>query len=72
MAYNTPAMEPRFQYTQTKALECAIAMQWAFAIWNAGRGGSRTAPAPEPIHVRIGLNAGEPIAEENDRPASSH
>jgi class 3 adenylate cyclase len=50
----------------TKALECAIAMQRAFAKWNAGRGGSRTAPAPEPIRVRIGLNAGEPIAEDDD------
>jgi class 3 adenylate cyclase len=49
----------------TKALECAIAMQRAFAAWNAGRGGSRTAPAPEPIRVRIGLNAGEPIAEDD-------
>ena len=49
----------------TKALECAIAMQRAFAEWNAGRGGSRTAPAPEPIRVRIGLNAGEPIAEDD-------
>jgi class 3 adenylate cyclase len=50
----------------TKALECAIAMQRAFAKWNAGWGGSRTAPAPESIRVRIGLNAGEPIAEEDD------
>ena len=50
----------------TKALECAITMQRAFAEWNAGRGGSRTAPAPEPIRVRIGLNAGEPIAEDED------
>ncbi len=50
----------------TKALECAIAIQRAFAKWNAGRGGSRTAPAPEPIRVRIGLNAGEPIAEDED------
>jgi len=49
----------------TKALQCAIAMQRAFAEWNAGRGGSRTAPAPEPIRVRVGLNAGEPIAEDD-------
>ncbi len=40
----------------TKALECAIAMQRAFAEHNEG--------AEEPIRVRIGLNAGEPIAEE--------
>jgi class 3 adenylate cyclase len=49
----------------TRALECAIAMQRAFAASNAAR--------PEPvegraaqIRVRIGLNAGEPIAEEAD------
>jgi class 3 adenylate cyclase len=49
----------------TRALECAIAMQTAFAASNAAR--------PEPvegraaqIRVRIGLNAGEPIAEEAD------
>ena len=39
----------------TKALECAIAMQRAF--------GERNDSADEPISVRIGLNAGEPIAE---------
>jgi class 3 adenylate cyclase len=42
----------------TKALECAIAMQRAFAEHNEG--------AEEPIRVRVGLNAGEPIAEEQD------
>ncbi len=42
----------------TKALECAIAMQRAFAEHNQS--------AEEPIRVRIGLNAGEPIAEEED------
>jgi class 3 adenylate cyclase len=42
----------------TKALECAIAMQRAFAEHNEG--------AEEPIRVRIGLNAGEPIAEDDD------
>ncbi len=42
----------------TKALECAIAMQRAFA--------ERNETAEEPIKVRIGLNAGEPIAEEDD------
>jgi len=41
-----------------KALECAIAMQRAFAKHNES--------APEPILVRVGLNAGEPIAEEED------
>ena len=42
----------------TKALECAIAMQRAFAEHNES--------AEEPISVRIGLNAGEPIAEDDD------
>jgi class 3 adenylate cyclase len=42
----------------TKALECAIAMQRAFAEHNES--------AAEPIRVRIGLNAGEPIAEDDD------
>jgi len=41
----------------TGALECAIAMQRAFAEHNES--------APEPIKVRIGLNAGEPIAEDD-------
>ena len=42
----------------TKALECAIAMQRSFAEHNES--------AEEPILVRIGLNAGEPIAEDED------
>ncbi len=42
----------------SKALECAIAMQRAFAEQNES--------AEEPIRVRVGLNAGEPIAEEED------
>jgi len=42
----------------TKALECAIAMQRAFQ--------ERNETAPEPIRVRVGLNAGEPIAEDDD------
>ena len=42
----------------TGALECAIAMQTAFAEHNES--------AEEPIRMRIGLNAGEPIAEEKD------
>ena len=41
----------------TKALECAIALQRAFEEHNAS--------ATEPIRVRIGLNAGEPIAEDD-------
>jgi len=42
----------------TKALECAIAIQRAFA--------ERNESAAEPILVRVGLNAGEPIAEDDD------
>ncbi len=41
----------------TKALECAIAIQSSFA--------ERNESAEEPIKVRIGLNAGEPIAEDD-------
>jgi class 3 adenylate cyclase/pimeloyl-ACP methyl ester carboxylesterase len=41
----------------TRALECAIAMQRAFAEHNES--------ADEPISVRIGLNAGEPITEDD-------
>ncbi len=42
----------------TRALECAVAMQRALAQHNES--------APEPIKVRVGLNAGEPIAEDED------
>ncbi|HEY5625258.1 MAG TPA: adenylate/guanylate cyclase domain-containing protein [Dehalococcoidia bacterium] len=42
----------------TKALECAMALQRAFA--------QRNESAEEPILVRVGLNAGEPIAEDDD------
>jgi class 3 adenylate cyclase len=43
----------------TRALECAIAMQRAFA--------AHSDEHPEtPIRVRVGLNAGEPIEEEKD------
>jgi class 3 adenylate cyclase len=42
----------------TRALECAVAMQRAFAQHNESAG--------EAIRVRIGLNAGEPIAEDAD------
>jgi len=46
----------------TRALECAIAMQRGFAEYNAGVGAQGLAP----LHIRIGLNAGEPIAEDED------
>lgn len=42
----------------TRALECAIALQRAFASHNES--------SEEPIRVRVGLNAGEPIAEDED------
>jgi len=42
----------------SQALKCAVAMQHAFAEHNETAG--------EPIRVRIGLNAGEPIAEQED------
>jgi class 3 adenylate cyclase/pimeloyl-ACP methyl ester carboxylesterase len=42
----------------TRALESAIAMQRSFAQHNQS--------AEEPMVVRIGLNAGEPIAEDED------
>ena len=45
----------------TRALECAVAIQRAFAEWNAGVGARHASP----LQVRIGLNAGEPIAEED-------
>jgi class 3 adenylate cyclase len=42
----------------SRALECAIGIQRTFA--------QHSESAEEPIRVRIGLNAGEPIAEEED------
>jgi class 3 adenylate cyclase/pimeloyl-ACP methyl ester carboxylesterase len=42
----------------TKAVECAIALQRAF--------GARNESAAEPLRVRVGLNAGQPIEEEGD------
>ena len=47
----------------TRALECAIAIQKAFA--------DRNASADEPLRVRCGLSAGEPIAEDDDLFGSS-
>jgi len=49
----------------TKALECAIAMQRAFAERNSARP-EPVEGRPEEIRIRIGLNAGEPIAEDDD------
>ena len=42
----------------TKAMDCAIALQRAFA--------THTESMPEPLNVRVGLNAGEPIGEDGD------
>jgi adenylate cyclase len=47
----------------TRALECAIAIQKAFA--------DRNATSPELLRVRVGLSAGEPIAEDEDLFGSS-
>jgi class 3 adenylate cyclase len=42
----------------TSAVDCAIALQRAFA--------THTESMSEPLHVRVGLNAGEPIEEDGD------
>jgi class 3 adenylate cyclase len=42
----------------SKAVECAIALQKAFT--------QRNQDAPEPLAIRVGLNAGEPIEEDGD------
>ena len=47
----------------TGAVECAIALQRAFEELHHGHGAE---PGKEAIHVRIGLNAGEPIEEGGD------
>ena len=46
-----------FSSTQ-RAMECSVALQRAFASYNEIAG--------EPLHVRVALNAGEPIVEQND------
>ena len=47
----------------TKAMDCAIALQRAFAAHSA----SDTGAGPvEALNVRVGLNAGEPIEEDGD------
>ena len=46
-----------------RALECAIALQKAFAV--------RNETSIEQLRVRVGLSAGEPIAEEDDLFGSS-
>jgi class 3 adenylate cyclase/pimeloyl-ACP methyl ester carboxylesterase len=41
-----------------QAIECAVALQRAFE--------ERNASAEEPLRVRVGINAGEPIVDEDD------
>jgi class 3 adenylate cyclase/pimeloyl-ACP methyl ester carboxylesterase len=47
----------------TAGVDCAIALQRAFAARNEGGG--------EPLQIRIGLNAGEPVEEDGDLFGSS-
>jgi class 3 adenylate cyclase len=42
-----------------QAVDCAIAIQKAFSAYSA-------AHAEAPLHLRIGLSAGEPVEEDND------
>lgn len=42
----------------TSAMECAVALQRSFA--------ARNESAAEPLQIRVGLNSGEPIAEDGD------
>ena len=42
-----------------QALECAIAIQRAFAEYNVRNSGA-------PLHLRIGLSVGEPVEDDND------
>ena len=46
--------------TASGALECAVAIQRAVADWDS------RAHSHAPLQVHIGLNAGEPVAEEQD------
>jgi len=48
-----------------KAVACAVGIQRALAEWNAGVGAHGRAPLPEPLRVRIGLNTGEVVREED-------
>jgi len=43
----------------SQGLECAMAIQRAFAARNLN-------PGVQPIHVRVGLSAGEPVADHED------
>jgi class 3 adenylate cyclase/pimeloyl-ACP methyl ester carboxylesterase len=58
----------------TQALDCAIALQRAFAArtddaptrTRTDRSSDLSPSVPEPIAIRVGLNAGEPIEEDGD------
>ena len=53
----------------TKAVECAVALQRAFEARNQDERSPSTGSGrtdSEPLRIRIGLNAGEPIEEEGD------
>jgi adenylate cyclase len=55
----------------SKALECAVVIQKAFEERNRSLSArpepvEERAASDEPIRVRIGLNAGEPVAEDED------
>jgi class 3 adenylate cyclase len=50
----------------TRAMDCAIALQRAFAARTRTDRSSDLSSSPEPLHVRVGLNAGEPIEEDGD------
>jgi class 3 adenylate cyclase len=50
--------------SSSRALNCAVAIQQAFAPPDSSL--PVRAETPYPVRVRIGLNAGEPVAEERD------
>jgi len=59
----------------TRAVECAVALQKAFDARNPtspgvtfqpDEGEAEDSAIAEPLHVRVGLNAGEPIEEDGD------
>ncbi len=60
----------------TRSVECAVALQRAFDERNRGAGAEQlpediaatddAATVAQPLQVRVGLNAGEPIKEEGD------
>ena len=47
-------------------VECAIALQKAFTEWNDTQSRDPRPSTLDPLLVRVGLNAGEPIEEDGD------